>query len=267
MKRCNFPEQPEPPEPPKSRKVIEGSITPKTIKIFFVILAFMCAFMAWGMNSYVPNDWKATKTNFLRPFTIEVKVPVEVEKKVPVEVEKIKWMEHIKMPTELFIEHLKPSLDPDVAKKIALAVDVYSKEHQLPKKLILSIIFKESSFNIFAKSKAGAIGLMQVIPKYHQDKIDEMGIIDNRKLYYIDNNINLGCKIWRTYYDISKKDLDETFHRYLSKNATEDAKNKYKGVILETWARLEFLEFQYENGYGKEKKNEGNDTISNRNES
>ena len=167
-------------------------------------------------------------------------------------VEKIKYVEHIKMPTHLFIEHLKPSLDPDVAKQIARAVDEYSKQYQLPKKLILSIIFKESSFNIFAKSPSNAIGLMQVIPKYHKDKIDKLGIKDQRKLYHISNNINLGCMVWKTYYDQSKKDLDETFHRYLSKNASEDTKNKYKTAILETWARLEFLEFKYENGKEKE---------------
>jgi hypothetical protein len=181
-------------------------------------------------------------------FTIVKEIPVEVE------IEKIKWVEHIKMPTEKFIEHLKPSLDPAVAEKIASAVDVYSKEYQLPKKLILSVIFKESSFDIFAKSSANAIGLMQVIPKYHQDKIDEMGITDKRKLYHINNNIELGCKVWKTYYDQSKGDLDETFHRYLSKNASEETKNKYKNGILETWARLEFMEFKYENGYGKDKK-------------
>lgn len=189
-------------------------------------------------------------------FTIIKEVPVEKE----VEVIKIKWVEHLKMPTVMFITHLKPSLDPDVAKQIAEAVDEHSKQHQLPKKLILSIIFKESSFNIFARSKSNAIGLMQVIPKFHKDKIDAMGITDQRHLYHIKTNIDLGCRVWRTYYDASKKDLDETFHRYLSKNASEETKNKYKSSILEVWARLEFLEFQYENG--KEKKHASINKIS-----
>lgn len=180
------------------------------------------------------------------PEIIIKEVQVEVIKKEKVKV--VKWIEHVKMPTEKFIMYLKPSLDPYVSKKIALAVNTYSKEYQLPKKLILSIIFKESSFDIFAKSKAGAIGLMQVMPKYHKDKINEMGITDNRKLYHIDNNIELGCKIWKTYYDMSKKDLDETFHRYLSKNASENTKNIYKNGILEIYARLDFLEFKYTNG-------------------
>lgn len=216
------------------------------ISRYFYISVIIISFIITGISvkHFYWNDIK-------KYFTVEVVKEVSIIKEVT------KYTEHIKMPTEMFIYHLKPSLDPDVAKKIANAVDEYSKLYQLPKKLILAIIFKESSFNIFAKSKVGAIGLMQIIPKYHQDKIDNMEIKDNRLLYHIKNNINLGCQIWRTYYDMSKKDLDETFHRYLSKNASEDTKNMYKNAILEIWARLEFMEFQYEN----KKKGKNNDEI------
>ena len=207
--------------------------------ILIIILIIVCIGSA---TIYTINRWEVIK-----PYFTEVKYVDQ-----PVEV--IKWVEHIKMPTEKFIEHLKPSLDPYVAELIAKAVDEYSKEYQLPKKLIMSIIFHESSFDIFARSSANAIGLMQVIPKYHKDKIEKLGIDGKGKLYHIKNNINLGCMVWRTYYDQAKGDLDETFHRYLSKDASEETKNKYKNKILETWARLEFLEFKYENGHGKQKR-------------
>lgn len=206
-------------------------ISNKTIfRIIIFILILACIGIYFGnqtdIDSYI-------KTKFTK--TVEVEKPIEV----------VKWVEHTKMPTEKLIMYLKPSLDPFVASKIASAVDEYSKQHQLPKKLILSVIFKESSFNIFARSKSNAIGLMQIIPKYHEDKIKAMGIKDQRKLYHIENNIDLGCRVWKTYYDMSKQDIDETFHRYLSKNASEATKNAYKNAILEVWARLEFLEFQY----------------------
>jgi hypothetical protein len=211
----------------------------KKARLTLMICVFAGLCIASGVV-YIDQRWDSIKDAYF----IET---VEVEKEV------IKWVEHLRMPTHLMIEHLKPSLDPDVAKKIGLSVEKYSKEYQLPKKLILSIMYHESSYDLFAKSKAGAIGLMQVLPKFHQDKIDDMGITDQRKLYHIDNNINLGCKIWKTYYDASDKDIDETFHSYLSKNASEEVKNKYKTKILETWARLEFLEFQYENGHSDRK--------------
>lgn len=222
------------PEP----KISDRFLIPNKL-FLFIILIIVCIGSA---SLYIINRWDMIKENYLVE-TVKVEVPKEVEV--------VKWIEHVRMPTHMMIEHLKPSLDPDVAKKIGLAVDAYSKEYQLPKKLILSIIFHESSYDLFARSKAGAIGLMQVIPKYHEDKIEKMGVTDNRKLYHIDNNVNLGCMVWRTYYDASKGDLDDTFHRYLSKNASEEQKNEYKNKILETWARLEFIEFKYENGHAQ----------------
>lgn len=226
-------------EPPK--KPVTQPMSVKS-KLIIMICLFIGLCIAFGIL-YINERWDQYKHYFVEKIEVPVEVPVEV----------VKWLEHIRMPTDMMINKLKPSLDPDVAKKIGGAVDEYSKKYQLPKKLILAIIFHESSFDLFAKSGAGAIGLMQVIPKYHQDKIDKMAITDNRKLYHIRNNIDLGCNVWKTYFDQSKKDLDDTFHRYLSKNASEKTKNAYKNKILETWARLEFLEFQYENGHANHK--------------
>ena len=171
---------------------------------------------------------------------------VIIVKEIPIKEEVIKLVEKGGMKTSEFVVHINPRVDPIIAEAIGVAVDKYSKEYQIPKKLILSIIRKESFFNPFAKSKV-AFGLMQIYPKFHKEKIKALGITDNRQLYHIDYNINIGCQIFREYFDATNGNLDETFHKYLSKKATQQQKDAYKNAILTSWARLEFMEYQRKN--------------------
>jgi hypothetical protein len=190
-------------------------------------------------------------------------LPEEIEnilvKNVPVEVEKevVKYVEKTGMKTSDFVLMLNPKVDPVIAEKIGESVDKHGRTYQLPRKLVLGIIKKESYFNPFAKSKV-AIGLMQIYPKYHQNKIDALGIKDQRELYHIDKNIEIGCQIFREYLDQANGDLDEAFHKYLSKNATKEQKDAYMNSVLTTYALLDIIEFQHKNTIIKENKEEEN---------
>jgi len=191
------------------------------------------------------NDLKIVKYLIPDAFYKEVRVEVPVEKEI------IKYVEKTGMKTSEFVTILNPKVDPIIAEQIGMSVDKHAKNYQLPRKLVLGIINKESAFNPFAKSNV-AIGLMQIYPKYHQDKIDDLKIKDKRKLFHIDINIEIGCKIFREYFDQTDGDLDETFHKYLSKNATKEQKDKYKNNVLTTYAMLDFIEFQHKNTIIKE---------------
>jgi soluble lytic murein transglycosylase-like protein len=63
--------------------------------------------------------------------------------------------------------------------------------------LILAVISVESRFNPIAESNYGAKGLMQVVPKYHQEKLadhgGEVAVLDPR------TNILIGTKILAEY--------------------------------------------------------------------
>jgi soluble lytic murein transglycosylase-like protein len=63
--------------------------------------------------------------------------------------------------------------------------------------LVLAVMAVESRFNPIAESEFGAKGLMQVIPKHHWDKVEELGgvqaVLDPM------NNILIGARILKQY--------------------------------------------------------------------
>jgi soluble lytic murein transglycosylase-like protein len=68
---------------------------------------------------------------------------------------------------------------------------------QLDPLLIIAVIAVESRFNPIAESRAGAKGLMQIIPKYHGDKLEEFG--GEQAVFEPSANIHVGAKILKEY--------------------------------------------------------------------
>jgi len=114
------------------------------------------------------------------------------------------------------ILRLQPRLDPQLANSISEAVLKYSHEYKLPPELIIHIMNRESRFRPLVRSSAGAVGLMQIMTKAHKDKLKEMGITPE-EAYHIDNNIKLGCWIFREYFN-SGNDIKKTLLRYVGGN-------------------------------------------------
>lgn len=82
------------------------------------------------------------------------------------------------------------------AASISVSVLHWSKTFNVDPSLILGVIFVESEFKKYAISSAGALGLMQVLPKWHIDKLKtakkELG---NPEVFDIHTNIFLGTWI------------------------------------------------------------------------
>ncbi len=152
------------------------------------------------------------------------------------------------VPTWKLIQHLNGRLSKDTSTVIANEVNKAHEKFGLPKKLIIAIMRKESNLDPLAKSrsKEGKIiarGLMQIFAKWHPKKMEGITL---EELYHIDINVNMGCQIFREYYDKSDGDLTETFHKYLSKRASKSDAKKYMDEILKWWATLEMYEYNKE---------------------
>ena len=93
------------------------------------------------------------------------------------------------------------------AVKIVKAVHKHSFEQQVDPDIIFKIIQTESTYN--AKARGGAsVGLMQIIPYWHRDKIQ------GRNLYNVDTNVEVGVRIFKEYLDQSNGSIRKALWRY-----------------------------------------------------
>ena len=99
--------------------------------------------------------------------------------------------------------------DPD--EKILILTQVHWEASRvgLPPEMILAVIDIESAFDAYAVSRAGAQGLMQVMPFW----LDEIGRPGDR-LVDIRTNLRMGVTILKYYYDMESGDWVRALGRY-----------------------------------------------------
>ena len=67
-------------------------------------------------------------------------------------------------------------VSPEALLPVFEAAQAAGRERRLDPLLIIAVISVESRFNPFSQSPMGAVGLMQVIPRYHQDKVPKIAV-------------------------------------------------------------------------------------------
>jgi len=111
--------------------------------------------------------------------------------------------------------------------------------HRLDALLILAVMAIESRYNPVAESVVGAKGLMQVIAKYHPEKLSDHG--GEQALLEPEVNILVGAQILREYYR-RFGDLETALQQY--NGALDDPNSQYATKVLAEMARLQPLRFK-----------------------
>lgn len=117
---------------------------------------------------------------------------------------------------------------PDAKYRVELLKTVHYEASRagLDPQLVLGIIYVESGFKKYAVSKAGARGLMQVMPFW-------VGLIGtgDQNLFHLRTNIRYGTVILRHYLDVERGNLYRALGRYNGSLGKPD----YPNLVLAAW--------------------------------
>ena len=127
------------------------------------------------------------------------------------------------------IDYIQETFRINRNKAVAIITEaVYNgSKHDLQPELILAIIAVESSYQEKAVSRAGARGLMQIMPEAHPNKVKEIGGI--RALFDPKKNISTGVKILNEYLVRSQGNISKALLRY---NGSSDPRSVYPKKVM-----------------------------------
>jgi len=108
------------------------------------------------------------------------------------------------------------------------------RQHSVDPVLILAVMAIESRYNPVAESVMGAKGLMQVIPKFHLEKLLDHG--GEEALLDPAVNIDVGAQILREYY---RRLGDQELALQMYAGAFDEPTSQYANKVFAEQARLE----------------------------
>ena len=120
--------------------------------------------------------------------------------------------------------------DPDERIRILTRVHYEASRAELAPELVLALIEVESNFDTYAVSRAGALGLMQIMPFWK----NEIGRPDDN-LIRLDTNLRYGCTILKFYLDKEKGDLRRALGRYNGSLGRRKYPNKVIDKLTKKW--------------------------------
>jgi soluble lytic murein transglycosylase-like protein len=124
----------------------------------------------------------------------------------------------------------------DVAFNLVSLAHRAGSELQVDPLLIIAVMAVESGFNPIAESVAGAKGLMQIIPKFHGDKLEEFG--GEQAIFDPATNIQVGAQILREYI---RQTGNVGIALQMYAGALGDSEDQYTNKVMGMKQRLQYV--------------------------
>jgi soluble lytic murein transglycosylase-like protein len=140
---------------------------------------------------------------------------------------------------QLIVDETKHAVPPAEAAHIVDAVFTNAQRYSVDPFLIMAVMRQESRFKPNVRNRYGATGLMQIVPRFHRDKLK------GRSPFNIDTNIQVGTQILADCLDDYKGKIHPALRCY-SGNARNYAALLKAGHTL---ARKADLLYRFQNGY------------------
>ena len=153
--------------------------------------------------------------------------PLEARTEPPLEGEQLAVTEYIARRYRV--------ADTAVARFVATAYRA-GEQHSVDPLLILAVMAVESGYNPVAQSTAGAQGLMQVIPRFHLEKLIDHG--GEHALLEPEVNIQVGARILREY---QRRFGDTETALQMYAGALDEPTSRYASKVFVEKTRLESL--------------------------
>jgi soluble lytic murein transglycosylase-like protein len=120
--------------------------------------------------------------------------------------------------------------DPSLRVEILTTAHQQARRTGLPPEMVLAVIDVESGFDPYAVSRAGAQGLMQVMPFWRRE-------LGHRRLVDVADNILMGCTILHYYYEQEHGDWMKALARYNGSPGRRDYPQRVLDRLRTRWFR------------------------------
>lgn len=121
---------------------------------------------------------------------------------------------HTERMIDKIIDKSNPKLSDKKRAEYKKYIIKWSRKFDLSPVFIAAMIHRETNFNEKAVSKVKARGALQILAKWHPEKLKRLGIKE-ADLHSINHGIHIGCEIIRQYLDWNDGDYRAALEKYV----------------------------------------------------